>query len=140
MMDIQAFLREFTQQPHTIREIIDALQDKGLSEEEAEKELRKARKNIASVINASEDEILFTSGGTESNNTAIKGYFAANKRAGKHIIVSAVEHPSVAETAKAMETQGFTVDLSIRSSVSCTGCNKSRCCNRIVQQRNWLRR
>ncbi len=76
---------------------------------EAEKELRKARKNIASVINASEDEILFTSGGTESNNTAIKGYFAANKRAGKHIIVSAVEHPSVAETAKAMEAQGFTV-------------------------------
>ena len=46
MMDIQAFLREFTQQPHTIREILDAVQDKGLSEEEAEKEFRLYEKSI----------------------------------------------------------------------------------------------
>ncbi len=78
---------------------------------EAEKELRRARKILASSINASEDEILLTSGGTEANNTAIKGYFAANKHAGKHIIVSAVEHPSVLETARAMEKQGYRVSL-----------------------------
>ncbi len=76
---------------------------------EAEKELKRARKILAGTIGAAEDEILFTSGGTESNNTAVKGFFTANKRAGKHIIVSSVEHPSVLETAKAMEAQGYRV-------------------------------
>lgn len=76
---------------------------------EAEKEMKKARKTIAGSIGASPEEILFTSGGTEANNTALKGYFAANKRAGKHIIISAVEHPSVSETARALENDGYRV-------------------------------
>lgn len=76
----------------------------------AEKELRKARTFISGTINAEEKNIIFTSGGSESNNLAIKGYFAANKRAGRHIIVSSVEHPSVIETAEAAaKTYGLTV-------------------------------
>ena len=78
---------------------------------EAEKELKKARKELAGIIGASDDELIFTSGGTESNNTAFKSFFAANKRAGKHIIVSAAEHPSVMNAAKAMEMQGFRVSV-----------------------------
>lgn len=77
----------------------------------AEQELKKARKTVASCIGALPEEILFTSGGTEANNTAIKGYFAANKRAGKHIILSATEHPSVTEAARSLEEAGYRVSL-----------------------------
>ncbi len=75
----------------------------------AEKALREARETVAATVNASRDEIIFTSGGSESNNLALKGFFAANKHAGKHIIVSAVEHPSVLETAKALADSGIRV-------------------------------
>jgi cysteine desulfurase len=72
-----------------------------------------ARKQVASVIKAKEEEIFFTSGGTESDNLAVKGvaYFKKEKRTtkGPHIITSSIEHPAVLETCKHLERQGFKV-------------------------------
>lgn len=71
--------------------------------------LEHARKQIAKSINASPAEILFTSGGTESNNLAIKGVAFANRNKGNHIITTTVEHTSIINSCKWLETQGFTV-------------------------------
>ncbi len=76
----------------------------------AEKELTKARETIAGTVGAMKSEIVFTSSGTEANNLAIKGYLAANRHSGKKIIVSAVEHPSVLETASSLESSGYKVE------------------------------
>ncbi len=71
--------------------------------------LENARKIIAESINAEPKEIIFTSGGTESNNFAIKGIAFANKGKGNHIITTKVEHKSVLETCKFLEKTGFKV-------------------------------
>ena len=76
---------------------------------EAEKELNSAREKIAELIGANEKEILFTSGGTEANNLALMGGAEAKKRAGKKIVTTAIEHSSVLDTAKHLESQGFEV-------------------------------
>ncbi len=68
-----------------------------------------ARKQVAGLINCDPAEIIFTSGGTESNNYAIKGIALANKHKGNHIITSAVEHPAVFEVCRYLEKQGFEV-------------------------------
>jgi cysteine desulfurase len=71
--------------------------------------LARARAQVAALINAeSPDEIVFTSGGTESANLAVKGTAYANQRRGDHIIISAVEHPSVVHSAEFLEKHGFT--------------------------------
>ncbi len=75
----------------------------------ADDEISKARRYIAKAINASEDEIYFTSGGTESDNIAILGYCHKNKRRGNKIITTAVEHPAVLECYKKLEQEGFEV-------------------------------
>ena len=75
----------------------------------AENILTECRGSAASLIGAEPAEIFFTSGGTESNNIAIKGAAYALKRRGKRIVTSAVEHPSVLETVAALETEGFEV-------------------------------
>ena len=62
---------------------------------EAEQYIREAKKIIADSMKVQEKEILFTSGGSESNNMALIGTAWANQRAGKHIISTAIEHPSV---------------------------------------------
>jgi cysteine desulfurase len=66
-----------------------------------------AREQLAALINASPEEIVFTGSGSESNNLAIKGLAMAKKDKGKHIIISAVEHFSVMNSAKTLEKQGF---------------------------------
>lgn len=71
--------------------------------------VEKARNEVADLIGASANEITFTSCGTESNNLAIKGIAQAYKTAGKHIIVSAIEHFSVLNPAKRLEKEGFEV-------------------------------
>lgn len=71
--------------------------------------LRKARKQMAVLVNAdSEEEIFFTSDGTESSNLAIKGAAYANERKGKHLVISATEHPSVMNSVEFLEKQGWT--------------------------------
>jgi len=77
---------------------------------EVERLIKAARRNVASLINASEDEIYFTSGGTEANNLAIYGALKGNKRKGRHIITSKIEHPSVLNVCKDLENQGYEVD------------------------------
>ncbi|MGN0319202.1 MAG: cysteine desulfurase family protein [Lachnospira sp.] len=76
---------------------------------EAEKYVKDARTVIAKSLKCLDKEILFTSGGTESNNLAIIGTAMANKRKGNHLIVSSVEHSSVKEPFNFLEEQGFKV-------------------------------
>ena len=80
--------------------------DKGM---EAEKYLREARMDIAATLKADEKEIYFTSGGTESDNWALIGTAMANKRAGKHIITTAIEHAAVIQPMIYLQEQGFEV-------------------------------
>ncbi|RLC57289.1 MAG: bifunctional IscS subfamily cysteine desulfurase/selenide, water dikinase SelD, partial [Candidatus Cloacimonadota bacterium] len=69
----------------------------------------KARKQIAELINCKTDEIIFTSGGTESNNYALRGYAFANRHKGNHIITSVIEHPTIIEICKYLEKHNFKV-------------------------------
>ncbi len=75
----------------------------------AKQGVESARKSVAEMLNCHPDEIIFTSGGTESNNFAIKGIALANRKKGNHIITSCIEHPSVLEVCHYLEKQGFTV-------------------------------
>jgi cysteine desulfurase len=68
-----------------------------------------ARKKIAKTLKVQEKEIIFTSGGTESNNLAILGAAEANKRSGMHVITTAIEHPSVSNAMACLEKQGYEV-------------------------------
>lgn len=77
--------------------------------QEAKRALEDARRVIAKSIGARDKEIIFTSGGTESNNFALKGIAFANKDKGNHIIVSKIDHDCVLNSAKWLETQGFKV-------------------------------
>ena len=74
----------------------------------AHKAIEKARKQIASLINADPSEILITSGGTESNNTVLRG-ISTNKNC-NHIITSSIEHDAILEPCKQLEKKGFIVD------------------------------
>ncbi len=77
----------------------------------AKRWLDRARKEVASLINAKLEEIHFTSCGTESNNWALRGLMAANKRKGNHLIISAIEHPSITLVAKRLEVDGVKVSI-----------------------------
>ena len=77
----------------------------------AEDYIKEAREKIAKTLKVTEKEIVFTSGGTESNNLAIIGSAMANQRAGKHIITTAIEHASVAAVVSFLEEQGFEVTI-----------------------------
>ncbi len=76
---------------------------------EAERVVRDTREKLAKKLNATREEVFFTSGGSESNNTAIFGAARARARRGKHIITTAVEHASVLEACKTLEKDGFKV-------------------------------
>ncbi len=76
---------------------------------EAEQYLREARETLARIMKVSEKEILFTSGGTESDNMALQGCVRANSRRGNHIITTQVEHPAILNTAAYLESEGYRV-------------------------------
>ncbi len=85
-----------------------SLHQKGI---DSEKLLEEARRRIASFFNDREEEIYFTSGGTEANNLAVKGAALRNRNRGRHLITSQVEHPSVLNCFRYLEEQeGFSVD------------------------------
>lgn len=81
---------------------------------QAKQLLEHARKQVAALINAKPGEVFFTSCGTESNNWALRGLMAAHKRKGTHLIVSAIEHPSVSLVARRLE-QDLGVQVSVLS-------------------------
>ena len=76
---------------------------------DAEKMLKEARVSVASVFGVTDKEIVFTSGGTESDNMAIVGAYRAKKRESNHIITTTIEHPAVLETVKRLENEGAKV-------------------------------
>ena len=76
---------------------------------ENRKAVEEAREKVAKAINAEPNEIYFTAGGSESDNTAIRGIAYAYKQRGNHIITSKIEHPAVLETCKQLEKEGFEV-------------------------------
>lgn len=74
--------------------------------------LQKAREHVAAMINAeSPEDIIFTSGATESANLAVKGTAFANQRRGKHIVLTAIEHPAVTNSVEFLQTLGFTATV-----------------------------
>jgi len=79
--------------------------------QEASRLLDKSREQILNVLKLTHHEVIFTSGATEANNLAIKGYCFANRTRGNHIITSATEHPSVLNTVLEMQDFGFEVTV-----------------------------
>lgn len=75
----------------------------------ARRGVEEARDTLAGILNAERNEIVFTSGGSESNNLAIRGFCLENRKKGKHIVTSLIEHPSVLNTMHALEREGFEV-------------------------------
>lgn len=75
------------------------------------KAIEEARQQVASLINTQPGEIIFTSGGTEANNYAIRGYCLAHRALGNHIITSAIEHPAVMEVCRALTEDGFQLTI-----------------------------
>lgn len=76
---------------------------------ETRKAVETARERVAKVLNCQPNEIYFTAGGSESDNTAIRGIANSYRQKGNHIITSSIEHPAVLETCKYLEKQGFEV-------------------------------
>ena len=76
---------------------------------ESKKAVEESREKIAEILNCEANEIYFTAGGSESDNTVIKGIARANRKRGNHIITSKIEHPAVLETCKQLEKEGFEV-------------------------------
>ena len=77
---------------------------------DAEKAMKEARKSVAASLGAKEEEVFFTSGGTEADNTALFGAVQARKRRGSKIITSQIEHPAILESCKKLEESGFRVE------------------------------
>jgi cysteine desulfurase len=73
--------------------------------------VERARAQLAALLGCDPDEIIFTSGGTESNNHALKGAFFANRERGDHIVTSAVEHPAILQPLRFLETLGAKVTV-----------------------------
>lgn len=97
---------------------------------DAEKYIREAKETLAKTLKCQEKEIIFTSGGTESDNMAIIGGALANKRVGNHIITTKIEHPAVLETFKYMESLGYEITY--------LGVDESGCVN-LDELKNALR-
>ncbi|MBR5315791.1 MAG: cysteine desulfurase [Firmicutes bacterium] len=113
-LDNSATTRQYDQVTAAMKEAMEdlygnpsSLHSLGLA---SEKRVRSARQNLASALGAKEDEIIFTSCGTESDNTALYGIAHAKRREGNKIITSKVEHPAVLEACKVLEKEGFEVE------------------------------
>jgi cysteine desulfurase len=78
---------------------------------EAKEALEESRKSVATLMNAKPDELIFMGSATEANNMVLKGVAYANKKKGKHIIISAIEHSCILESAKWLEKQGYEVTV-----------------------------
>ena len=78
---------------------------------QAKRAVERARAQVAALLGCQPAEIVFTSGGSESNNSAIKGVAAAYRERGNHVITSAVEHPAVLEPCQWLESQGYRVTV-----------------------------
>ncbi|GFP18718.1 cysteine desulfurase, partial [Candidatus Hakubella thermalkaliphila] len=76
---------------------------------EAKKLLEASRETVARAIGAHSEEIIFTSGGTESDNLALKGVAEALSKKGNHIITSSIEHPAIGNTCKYLQRRGFEI-------------------------------
>ena len=76
---------------------------------QAENHLRTAKETIAKILKVNEKELLFTSGGTESDNLALIGAAHANCRRGKHLSTTSIEHPAILQTMKYLEEEGYRV-------------------------------
>ena len=76
---------------------------------EAKEALEESRQRVARLLNAHPGEIVFTSGGTESDNLALRGIAYKNRNSGRHIITSQIEHPAILETYHSLEREGFSV-------------------------------
>ncbi len=76
---------------------------------EAREALEASREKVAGMLGARPEEIVFTSGGTESDNLALKGIAYKNKEKGRHIITTSIEHPAVLEVCRRLQTEGFEV-------------------------------
>jgi len=98
---ISSVYREFYGNP-------SSLHRKGI---EAEKLVKNARSQIMNSLETEKGQVYFTSGGTESNNLAILGYLKANRRAGRHVVTSKIEHPSVLEIFKYLVSEGYKTDF-----------------------------
>ena len=85
-----------------------AMHQKGV---DAEGYVKESARTLAQILKVTEKEILFTSGGTESNNLALIGGALANKRSGNHIITTAVEHAAVSQPVAFLQEQGFEVTI-----------------------------
>jgi cysteine desulfurase len=77
--------------------------------QEARAAIDKARHQVAAILNARPNEIIFTSGGTEANNLAIRGFVEENEKYGKHIITTAIEHSAVKNVCESLEKHGYQV-------------------------------
>lgn len=76
---------------------------------EARKAIEETREKVAKILNCKPSEVYFTAGGSESDNTAIKGIAHSYKNRGNHIITSKIEHPAVLESCKELENEGFEI-------------------------------
>lgn len=83
-----------------------SLHGKGM---EAEQIFRKAKETLAGILKVNEKELIFTSGGTESDNLALRGVAQAYQRRGRHLITTQIEHPAILQTMHFLEEQGFQV-------------------------------
>ncbi len=79
---------------------------------ETKKAIQTARKQVAFLLEADPEEIIFTSGGTESNNLALQGVVFANRDKGNHIITTKIEHPAISEVCRYLERNGYSVSYS----------------------------
>src|SRR5688572_6461987 len=83
--------------------------------QDARQAIEESRAVVADFFGCARDEVVFTGGGTEANNLAIKGAALARRDRGKHVVIGAVEHPSVSLSAKFLGSLGFEVSIAAAS-------------------------